>query len=93
LNKFVVGDRVRISVEFFWARGASGTIARPLQTVTGISGEWEGGLTREETSALGTHTVYWINFDEPQYDADEDGPYRAGSIWEEALTLLTRTVN
>lgn len=87
-KKFVEGDRVRVSDDFFWARGASGMIARPPGEVIAVSGTWDGELTRQETSALGTHAVYWVWFDEPQYDADGDGPYRAGSIWESALTII-----
>ena len=87
-NKFAVGDRVRVSDGFFWARGASGVISDPPDAVTAISGEWDGDLNRQEVSVLGTNTVYWVWFDEPQYDADGDGPYRAGSIWESALALL-----
>jgi hypothetical protein len=49
---------------------------------------WDDDLTRQESSALGVNTVYWVWFDEPQYDADGDGPYRGGSIWESALTIL-----
>ena len=25
--------------------------------------------------------AYWVNFDEPQYDSDGDGPYRKAQIW------------
>jgi hypothetical protein len=32
-------------------------------------------------------------FDEPQHDADGDGPYRGGQIWENALTLLSAKPN
>lgn len=39
-------------------------------------------------SALGKNAVYWVWFDEPQPDADGDGPYKGGSIWESALTKL-----
>lgn len=77
---FSEGDRVQISEDFFWAKGATGTVSAP---------PWEGGLSQQENSALGTNWVYWIWFDEPQYDADGDGPYRAGSIWEKALIKLT----
>ena len=35
------------------------------------------------------HTVYWVWFDEPQVDADGDGPDRGGQIWKSALSLLT----
>jgi hypothetical protein len=85
--QLTAGDRVRVSEDFFWARGALGVISRPPDEVTSISGEWDGELTRQEISDLGTNTVYWVWFDEPQFDADGDGPYRAGSIWESALSL------
>ena len=91
--RFSAGDRIRVSYDFFWAKGARGTISRPPDEVTAISGEWDGGLTRRETSALGTNTVYWVWFDEPQHDADGDGPYRGGQIWESALTLVSAKLN
>jgi len=53
-----------------------------------ISGSWDDGLTRQERSELGQATVYWVWFDEPQLDAEGDGPYRAGSIHESAMTLI-----
>jgi hypothetical protein len=87
-KKLVAGDRVRVSDGFFWAKGAAGTISKPQDAVTAISGERDRELTRQETSALGTNTVYWVWFDEPQYDWDGDGPYRGGSIWESALTII-----
>jgi hypothetical protein len=87
------GDRIRVSDDFFWAKGAAGTVSTPPDAVTGISGQWDGNLTRQEESALGTNTVYWVWFDEPQVDADGDGPYRGGSIWESALTILPDIVN
>jgi hypothetical protein len=87
-NRFVAGDRVQVSDDFFWAKAAKGTISSPPDAVTCISGSCDGGLTQQENSALGTNKVYWIWFDEPQYDADGDGPYRGGSIWESALARL-----
>jgi len=90
---FSAGDRVRVSLEFFWAKGATGTISAPPDEVTAISGKWDGGLTRLERSALGTHTVYWVWFDEPQRDADGDGPYLRGQIWESALILVSAKLN
>jgi hypothetical protein len=86
-NRLAAGDRVRVSDDFFWAKGATGTVSAPPDAVTAISGPWDGALTRQEKSALGTNTVYWVWFDEPQFDADGDGPYRGGSIWEDALAI------
>jgi hypothetical protein len=90
---FSVGDRVLISPEFFWAKGATGTISTPPSEVTTLSGPWRDDLTRQERSALGEATVYWVWFDEPQRDADWDGPYRGGCIHENAMTLIRRISN
>lgn len=93
MSAFTSGNRVRVSADFFWAKGATGTISAPPDAVTSLSGPWDGGLTRQEKSALGVNTVYWVWFDEPQFDADGDGPYGGGQIWETALSLLTDRPN
>jgi hypothetical protein len=87
-GRFAAGDRVLISKDFFWAKGAQGTISAPPPEVTAISGPWDNGMTRQSHSALGTATVYWVWFDEPQFDADGDGPYRGGSIDENAMARI-----
>jgi hypothetical protein len=93
-TRFSVGDRVSISHEFFWAKGATGTISNPPPEVTSLGGIWDNGnLTHQERSPLGAATVYWVWFDEPQRDADGDGSYRGGCIWESALTLISRYSN
>jgi len=86
--KFSTGDRVLISTDFYWAKGATGTISEPPPEVLALSGPWETRLTRQERSALGESTVYWVWFDEPQLDADGDGPFRGGCIHESALALI-----
>ena len=88
MPKFCPNDRVLISELFFWAKGATGTITEPPLEVVAISGPWDQNLTRQEESALGTNTVYWVWFDVPQLDADGGGPYRAGSIHEDAMSPL-----
>ena len=92
-TKYRQGDRVIISPEIFWAKGATGTISQRPAEVTTISGPWENALTRTERSALGEATVYWVWFDEPQLDVDGAGPDRGGSIWESALSLVPRVSN
>lgn len=89
MPEFAANDRIRVSSNFFWARGASGTVSEPPLEVVSLSGPWNQGLTRLERSALGEATVYWVWFDEPQYDADGDGPYRGGQIHADAMTLIS----
>jgi hypothetical protein len=93
MAKFSVGDRIFISPNFFWAKGAAGTISTPPPEVTTVSGPWKNNLTRQEHSALGEATVYWVWFDEPQRDAEGDGPYRGGCIHENAITLMAKISN
>jgi hypothetical protein len=85
---FADQDRIGVSEDFFWAKGAKGRVSAPPSEVVAISGPWETDLTRQENSSLGKNTVYWVWFDEPQLDADGDGPYRGGCIWESALAKL-----
>jgi hypothetical protein len=88
-SRFSANDRIRVSPDFFWAKGASGTVAKPPLEGVAIGGPWDDGLTRQEKSALGEATVYWVWFDEPQFDADGDGPYRGGQIHEGAMILIS----
>jgi hypothetical protein len=88
MSKFKANDRIKVSQDFFWAKGAFGTISEPPAEITAVSGGWDEGLTRLEKSALGSNKVYWVWFDEPQLDADGDGPYRGGQIWEDSMTLI-----
>ena len=48
--KFSVGDRIQVSNDFFWAKGATGILSAPPGGVTVIGGPWDGGLTRQEKS-------------------------------------------
>lgn len=89
---FKPGDRVRISINYNWAKGALGTIdnapefARKL-----VEGEapWEGHR-RFVRGVEGPIEIYWVWFDEPQHDPDGDGPYKGSEIEAEHLERLTK---
>ena len=87
--KFAVNDRVRVSLEHHWARGASATICAPSASVASLAGGWTG-LTRIVESLRGPLTFYWVRFDEPQRDADGDGPYSEAEIEASALDLISK---
>lgn len=40
LTPFSSGDRVQVSHDFFWAKGAKGTVSEPPGAVTSLSGPW-----------------------------------------------------
>jgi hypothetical protein len=89
-GKFRAGDRVRISPNFHWAQSATGTISMPHPEVATFSSSlWnDDGVSRQVQTQKGEKTSYWVQFDEPQIDADGDGPYRGAEIDVDALTKL-----
>jgi hypothetical protein len=76
---FQIGDRVVVSPNYHWAKGAKGTIARPPGAVANLAGDWKGHYRVVQT-LHGPATFFWISFDTPQRDADGDGPYDGGEI-------------
>jgi len=77
-----VGDRVRISPRYHWAKGAKGTIQAPpefAQDLVADQDPWEGHC-RVVKGRKRFIKFYWVEFDEPQIDGDGDGPYSAGEI-------------
>lgn len=76
---FVIGDRVCISEQYHWAQGISGTIAEPPDAVVSMVNDWQGPWRIVE-ALRGPLRFYWVEFDEPQTDADGDGPYFGAEI-------------
>ncbi len=88
---YEIGDRVRISRRYHWAKGATGTVQAPPEFVQELAADrdpWEGH-TRIVQGRVRLIKFYWIEFDEPQIDGDGDGPYPAGEIDAEAIELLS----
>ena len=87
--RFALGDRVVTSRTLAWPAGATGVIATAPMAVTAVSGQWPNEVARREVWPEGEVTVYWVEFDEPQPDSSGDGPYDAGSVDEESLSLIS----
>ena len=80
--RYNVGDRVRVSKEFTWAQGATGTIGLPFEGVDDIlAGDVPfEGCRRVTRGRKGPVVSYWIIFDEPHFDEDGDGPFPAAEL-------------
>ncbi len=76
---FSAGTRVTISEEHGWAKGAEGTITEPPSVVRKRAGNWRG-LSRCLQTSKGAEINYWVYFDQPQDDIEEDGPFIGGEI-------------
>lgn len=78
-REFQLGDRVRISEEHHWAKGATGTVSEPNEQMRRVYRDWQE-VCREVRSLAGTIRCYWIKFDSAHLDADGHGPYQEGGI-------------
>ena len=81
---FSAGNRIQISHEYHWAKGALGTVMEPPGYVVNFADGWDG-LQRNVTSLKGMLVFYWIRFDTAQMDSDGDGPYAEAEIDSEYL--------
>jgi hypothetical protein len=85
-HRFADGDRVQVSPSHHWAQGVYGTISEPPAAVVRLSEGWHG-VYRVVQTTTGVNPYYWVTFDEPQRDAEGDGPYEGGEIPADALSL------
>ncbi len=88
---FLLGERVHISRNHHWGQGALGTIAQPPEYVKQLVKDLAPWVDwhRYVQGVDGQIKFYWVNFDDPQFDADGDGPYRGGEIRADVLERLS----
>jgi hypothetical protein len=87
-REFQLGERVRISQDHHWARGANATVIEPPEQMRRVYGDWSE-VHREVPSLEGTIRCYWVRFDEAYRDADGHGPYQEGGIDSRFMEPLT----
>lgn len=79
---FKVGDKVLVEGDWNFPNTCSGTISRPPKGVIDLvedSEPWTG-IYRMIKGGTGLLKYYWVIFDLPQYDSDEDGPCNEGEV-------------
>ena len=84
---FSPGNPIRISEDYHWAKGELGTIMQPPDYVVNFADGWDGNH-RNVPSLQGLLVFYWVEFDQPQIDADGDGPYDEAEIDSDYLIRL-----
>jgi hypothetical protein len=90
MNKhFTVGDLIQISKDYHWAGSATGEIIKTPDYILEIATGWENNM-REVKALHGILYFYWVKFDEPQIDADGDGPYGQAEIDSNFMTLFPK---
>lgn len=78
----LLGDRVRVSPMYPWAKGVTATVIGGLQ---GDSMKY----CRKVYTNDGLRTFYFVAFDQPQVDEEGDGPYIGAEIESSYIELLS----
>ncbi|HEX8370019.1 MAG TPA: hypothetical protein VF604_15840 [Pyrinomonadaceae bacterium] len=86
-NIFTVGKKVKISDECGFAEGAVGTIAYPPK-VSVLDEDFGDNYFRKVQTLKGEKIFVRVVFDEPQFDADENGPYVEAEIGKDNLEII-----
>lgn len=71
LQTFAAGARVSVSAICGWRNDSTGVIVGEPESVATIQGE---------------DYYYWVQFDTPQHDLSNDGPYYKAQILSRCLT-------
>ena len=75
---FQVGDRVQVRRDP--KHGPGPWPAEPMGVVMKHPLSGDGAIWRPVETTTGPRRFYWIAFDEPQLDADGDGPYMTAEV-------------
>ena len=83
---FSLGDRVRITDETHWAHGATGTITEPPELARAVGPGWNefSRPAFDDENA----TVYWVKFDTPQTDPEDETEYDGAEVNAKCMDIL-----
>ncbi len=77
----LLGDRIRISTAFTWAKGVTATV------MGGLQGDCMK-FSRVIYTSDSKQVFYFVAFDQPQVDELGDGPYVGAEIESRFIELL-----
>jgi hypothetical protein len=77
----LLGDRIRVSPQYPWAKGVTATVIGGLQ---GDSMKYR----RVVYTSDGMRIFYFVAFDQPQVDDEGEGPYIGAEIESHYIELL-----
>jgi len=83
----VEGSRVTVVPSYIWAQGVAGVVTRPPELVRSLAGNWDGVKRVVQGRKAPVH-FYWVQFDTPQRDRDDEQPYFAAEIPGGFLELI-----
>lgn len=72
LKEFKIGDKVTVSSEGGWQNDCFGTICDGPEQVD----------VRE-----GSEYFYWVEFDAPEHDLSDDGPYTKAQVLSQYISI------
>ena len=78
----LLGDRIRISSAFSWAKGVTATV------MGGVQGD-RMKYSRVIYTSDSRLVFYFVAFDQPQVDDNGDGPYVGAEIEARYIELLS----
>jgi hypothetical protein len=86
---FKSGDKVIVEGDWNFPKTCSGTISEPPDTVVNLAEDSQpwAGIQRLIKGRKKLLRYYWVKFDEPQYDSDDDGPYYGGEVEDMYIKL------
>lgn len=84
---FKVGEKVRLCGNHGFQAGVTGTIDYPPQTDV-LTRDFGATYFRKARTPQGETIFVWVVFDQPQFDADGDGPYAETEINIDNLELI-----
>jgi hypothetical protein len=80
---FKVGDRIKVSNNYHWAKNATGEISEyPFEFE---EENWIENFYRDVETLKGKIRFYWVKFDRSQFNADREGLFWGGEIESEYL--------